>query len=662
MPLFILLDHSMESQGGHHYEYACRVLDAARAKGYRPVLATNKQFRPEPELPFEIYPIYEIGFWPRPPSAKHTKFAAALVKSGLRAFRLLRYRLLFSSLGSIWLMRGSPVAYLKSRPYESGPAMALLCVGGVGFLAISLVTRCLLSLVPFRERIAASLGTAVSAIRSLAVQIGDAISPSGSLASWRFARAKRADFARATTRLLRKLPLSERDVVFVPTLGESEMVALLDVFDRVEAASRPSYHLLFRRNLYEGRESTFDSQDDPLLPVRNAFLRFRTKKTSQRAYFYTDTEELSRQYNRMGVFSFGVCPIPHTVPLAEGPLRGDPLRVTYLGDARREKGYHHLPGLVQDLWAEYALKEKVKFVFQSNYNVDPGEAAAVVARGQLSTFPEEYVRLILKPCSSAKYRDLLVNAGIVVLPYSSLQYYARSSGVLIEALSAGIPVVVPPHCWLSGQIAEPGERYRWQLASSEWAQPALSLDWRLDDVRSECVAPPSGPYRIGGAGSGLAAWIDVPQGASHLLASVRADWTPGAFVALHSDHCDEARRKIFTAREILGPGGPEGRACSLIAVGSGTRRIRISLSNAFEEATVSLFEASARWLTLPAGQAIPMSAAGVAYSSETPAALAGAVREVLDHYDHYRRTARDFAATIGERHSAGRLIERLRTV
>ena len=48
----------------------------------------------------------------------------------------------------------------------------------------------------------------------------------------------------------------------------------------------------------------------------------------------------------------------------------------------------------------------------------------------------------------------------MLLPYEADNYYARSSGILVECLAAGIPVVVPSATWLSRQFIR--EVYRHQ--------------------------------------------------------------------------------------------------------------------------------------------------------------------------------------------------------
>ena len=45
MPRFILIDNWLESVGGHNYQYAVEILEAATHSGYQPILATAKSFK-----------------------------------------------------------------------------------------------------------------------------------------------------------------------------------------------------------------------------------------------------------------------------------------------------------------------------------------------------------------------------------------------------------------------------------------------------------------------------------------------------------------------------------------------------------------------------------------------------------------------------------------
>src|SRR5262249_46032869 len=63
---FVLVDQSIRGLGGHHYEYAVRVLAAARDDGFDARLVTNKHLSRSVNPDFPVLPIFEFGYWDRP--------------------------------------------------------------------------------------------------------------------------------------------------------------------------------------------------------------------------------------------------------------------------------------------------------------------------------------------------------------------------------------------------------------------------------------------------------------------------------------------------------------------------------------------------------------------------------------------------------------------
>ena len=63
---FVVVDQSISELGGHHYEYAVRVLAAAREDGLDARLVTNKRLSASLAPDFPVLPIYEFGYWDRP--------------------------------------------------------------------------------------------------------------------------------------------------------------------------------------------------------------------------------------------------------------------------------------------------------------------------------------------------------------------------------------------------------------------------------------------------------------------------------------------------------------------------------------------------------------------------------------------------------------------
>ena len=64
MRKFILIDQSIKDSGGHHLEYALRVLKAAKSVGFETVLAVNKSCKNFDSSEIDILDkSFSHGFW-----------------------------------------------------------------------------------------------------------------------------------------------------------------------------------------------------------------------------------------------------------------------------------------------------------------------------------------------------------------------------------------------------------------------------------------------------------------------------------------------------------------------------------------------------------------------------------------------------------------------
>ena len=252
-------------------------------------------------------------------------------------------------------------------------------------------------------------------------------------------------FGRDTWQLFRRVALEDGDIVFIPTLNEREMLGLLKYFKRDARSANASWHLLFRRNIYRGRDPEYAAQDEQTRELRSAFQTFDRSLTGQRVVLWTDSAALTHQYSRLLVREFRTLPIPVGADYrrTEREPHHDRMRVVYVGDARTEKGYPHLPELVQHLLATEGRKTQLEFGIQSNFNLRDGDPGSAVARAQLEAMDSARVEIYREALTSAEYRALMSSGDLVLVLYDRDNYYARSSGIFVEAMVAGLPVVIP---------------------------------------------------------------------------------------------------------------------------------------------------------------------------------------------------------------------------
>lgn len=667
MPKFVLIDHSIVDIGGHYYEYAARVLATAEAAGYESVLATNRRLRTPGPLARRVVPVYRYDFFEPGPPKLLVNGRRWLGRWRRRAARL-KYRLMFSRLGLLWFKQreGAAAGAITSRGL-----LAAAVAAGLTLYVLRIATalaRLLLAIVPVRSYLRNVL-TASRQAAAVAAWPWRACLAQGSIV-WQHAHRwrKRSAFAADSVRLFREVRLEKGDVVFIPTLAEEDMLGLLTLFQTNPETASASWHLIFRRNIYQNRDPDYVAQDESLRPLRNSFRRFQSQLHGQRVYFYTDTEALTIQYNRLGVAPFRTLPIPvaadyradsQEAAIDNGRNLTDAserlFHVVYVGDARTEKGYQWLPHLVGDA---FARRLPVRFTFQSNFNVPHGEPAPVVARAQLQSLPAECrVDLLMRPLGSDAYRRLVLDGDVVVIPYDRDNYYARSSGIFAEALVAGKPVLVPGGTWMATELNAAICDYHERLRRCVVAQFATrDLSWRtpFGKLRGDRDFVDGDELPVLG-NSPTRCWFRVPDGATHLLVTFKVGGPcQGVFPGIACDQFASGRRLAGRAVSMVG-GAADGRASALVRLDCAARRVRLGLSNSLSAAPITLKDVRIEFLS--SIDSLPAGVVGAIYAE--PNELGDHVRELLDHYEHYRATAVEFSRAWSDYHCAERLIGQL---
>ena len=233
------------------------------------------------------------------------------------------------------------------------------------------------------------------------------------------------------------------DVIFIPTLGSTELLGI-QKYSSSTNAKNVHYHLLLRRDLPK-KKFHFD-----LHQYLNVFrLRANIKNLSEginkgSCTFYCDTDDLSLQYSKLGSFEFKTLhpPIDQSLKTKNREQKG-PLIVSCLGDAREEKGFQYLPRIISDFRSMGLLKNDVKFRIQTNFPERGSTMKMLKALEELKNNHRLGVEILDGPFDTKTYHDLLAQTDIALLPYCSLSYSARSSGIFVEALASGIPTIYP---------------------------------------------------------------------------------------------------------------------------------------------------------------------------------------------------------------------------
>jgi hypothetical protein len=660
MKKFILIDQSIKDSGGHHLEYALRVLKAAKKEGFKTVLAVNKLCKDfnSPEIDI-LEKSFSYGFWENFQHKREirNKSKKSIIKTLTEKKDDIIYYALFSQLGYAYqvLSQGNTASSVAKRYHliskdQKIPLWAIV-VSGV-----------LLRLRLWQGEITSMLSPVLKYVGKPARLLLGFLKFSGGVLlapivllylvfKWKNVSARfdrfSALFGSECHYLLTKINANDGDLVFVPTLGDVELTGI-GICSQAKVFSGLKWHLLFRRNLFVGRESDYLNQIELIKNTQIALSEFKQVFTYGTNVFYTDTDPLSEQWNLLGIYHFSTLPIPHDDSLKRIQHKvTEPLIISYIGDARDEKGFQHLAQLVGDIRAAGFGSERVKFRFQSNFNVPLGEAGSRIAKAELSLMSGDGVELLEGPFDSNEYTNLINTSDILLVPYDESNYYARSSGVFAEALIAGVPVVYPAKSWMGRELLD--ENINYSKLLEHQAQPT---PWcHLMEKNSKMVR------------------LDVSQTMKNPIVLFFFQLTstqPGQYVKLSFYEISQSRSAKGENEENLDFCGSiliDLRvACGMCFFrlnnpGIFTFQLEfcdVSNSDQISQNPVSHFS-DIRYRLTDVQEALPLQSVGYGY--EEIENLSVGVLEILLHYKSYEQRSRAFSKKWGQFHSAKNLIK-----
>jgi hypothetical protein len=457
-------------------------------------------------------------------------------------------------------------------------------------------------------------------------------------------RLKVAQLARDLAALFRRRPPAPGDVVLLPSAEEIDTLGLDRFLSSAAAPAGVGWHLLYHLPLFRGREPGFPGQRPNLVRGAGRFAAAVRRLRRRGVRFHTDTDELARQYERVAGPPFTVMPIPHTAPVPAPRTPTDPLRVCYVGDARSEKGFQHLPHMVDALWDDLVEPGRVAFTFQANESFLRDDPPVAAARDRLVGRPADRVELIRRPLPPADYQALLHRCDVALMPYDAEAYYARSSGVMTEVLAVGAPVVVSAGSWLARQFAAP---VRDHIAGVRDRTPPLAtVGFTSSPAAADKLA--DGPLLFEGA---------VPARARTLAGAFTVARTgPGVFVKARIEWSDASGARVGRRHALVSAESAAGTEWFMVPVPPHADRVRLAV---WDLDTGRAPERTVGRLEFRGTRGAPEPLASVGLTCSDPEDLPDLVREVVAHYPHYRRTAGAFAADFFRFHNADRYLREL---
>ena len=188
---------------------------------------------------------------------------------------------------------------------------------------------------------------------------------------------------------------------------------------------------------------------------------FRALSKLRNAELYATDWETKEYYSSLNILvkGFHPCYLLHwdEVAIRRRESQNPPHFLLYMGDAKENKGFTQLPGLVDSYIKKY--EGNVKLTIQFTLAWDSPELAATVS--QLESLNKKYDQFNLHEhfWSTSELISVFQELSGFVCTYSPSTYQNKSSGLTWLAAYFNLPVVVSESCWIVRELDRLGSRY-----------------------------------------------------------------------------------------------------------------------------------------------------------------------------------------------------------
>jgi hypothetical protein len=492
--------------------------------------------------------------------------------------------------------------------------------------------------------------------RSLRQLLTGGTAAPGRLRRWLGAHRRIRALTRSLRQLFTTVQLAEGDQVFLATFTEFDLLGLSKYLQDQPQSRGADWHMQFHFDLYESC-----GWDDPRHGERRSvaqrqFQYSLDQLSHHRIHLYNTTRELAAQYNDLGVASFRHLPYPvsPTLRCRRAPRRGQ-LRITCAGGMRREKGTHNLGTLVTTLRNDPFFDGKVEISAQMRKEkLQQLGVSRTTGAGQRADV--RFVDLPY-PLELDSYHNLIRETDIGLFLYDQRRYHVRCSGILLEMITAGKPVIVPAGCWLAEQIAEPVFAHAEHLCRTLPSVGQLHAgDWRWEQVNGGDTAAGTAHAVVFTNAAPVTTVLPVPTSATEFVMAFRRRGSAesGTYISLQTEQFDQDGAVLDRFEAVVGHRSEDRSIPILTRLDPRAVRIGVRLCNAYHVSQLAVTDVEADFLRARGPGRCPLSRAGLiaARFEHIPRLL----REMVEHYAHYRTSAEEFARVWLESHHPARTV------
>ena len=244
------------------------------------------------------------------------------------------------------------------------------------------------------------------------------------------------------------------DAVLVPTLTENHLLGYVSWMRTFDAPRAPLFviYLMFPSGL------DVSGIGEPAIcdPFQALFYKLAFRRAAEPGapiHFFGGGRQLAREFSELIGQTIQAHPVPIDM-VSQNPRRGQdrPTAMLFAGDAKADKGFVLVPDLADRLCAEFP---DWRFLIHANSGSAWGPARRAFNRMTDEIAPRhENLVVHTGRLSGEDYLRLMDEADCLVSTYDPVVYARKSSGVAWEAISLGLPMLVPAQTWLEKEVRE----------------------------------------------------------------------------------------------------------------------------------------------------------------------------------------------------------------
>jgi len=248
------------------------------------------------------------------------------------------------------------------------------------------------------------------------------------------------------------------DLLFAPTVVIYQLIGWRLLMARHGGRGIKQIVMLFRNNAgsYAPSSSTPTFKRSTMI-LKWAIQSFRPLIARGQARFVTDSTRLATEYRALSGIEPEVWPSPRVaafdVPTNQARAADRPVVFSCLGPARFEKGIDLMQAAIKRYLAANPAG-RARFVIQWNAPILDAQGEPYLPDPELRADPR--VTLIEQAMPSAVYDAAVAATDVMLLPYRRPSYFARISGVAVEAVTAGVPLIYTRDTWCEDLVCDVG--------------------------------------------------------------------------------------------------------------------------------------------------------------------------------------------------------------